>query len=90
VQTFADLAEALAAKEAADGMVVSGIWLEPNGRNRDELMRSMPDVFFLVPAEAADDAMRELAYEAQYGEPMPADERRYLRALARRVKELRA
>jgi hypothetical protein len=87
VQTYDALADALAAKEAADGMVVSGIWLEPNGRTRTELMQTVPDVFFLAPTEADDDTMRELSYEAQYGEPMPADEKRYLRALARKIRE---
>lgn len=90
MQTYDALADALAAKEAVDGMVVSGIWLEPNGRTRAELMQTVPDVFFLAPAGADDEQMRALSYEAQFGEPMPADERRYLKSLANKVKELRA
>lgn len=84
MQTYADYAEALAAKEAAgDDMIVSGIWKKRAKPTKlAELRASPPDLFFLVPSDADDDLMRAASYEAMHGEPMPDQERAYQQFLA--------
>jgi hypothetical protein len=79
VQTFTDLADAQAA--ASDGMVVSGIYTRKGARS--ELLQTLPDVFFLAPADADASMMQELSYEARFGEPMRTEDKSYLRYLAR-------
>ena len=82
VRTFTDLADAQAA--AGDGLVVSGIYTRKG--LREELLQTLPDVFFLAPADADASVMQELSYEARFGEPMRSDDRSYLRFLAREAK----
>lgn len=84
LRTFDTLADALAAK--TEGFVVSGVYR--NRQRRVELLKDDPDLFFLSPAGADDDEMRQLSYEALHGEPMPADEARYQRGLIKQAEQM--
>ena len=84
VRTFTLIADALEAKAADE--IVSGIWFKKaKPTTRKELLESPPDVVFLATADADDDMMRCLAYEAQHGEPMDERDRRYINDLAKQA-----
>lgn len=82
VKTFTSYEDALAAKQEGEtisffgrGRLVSGrIEPEPGG---------LPPVWFLVPAEATADEMRDIAFEMQHGKPMDG----YQRWLIEKAKE---
>lgn len=85
VETFTSLEDALAAK--TEGFVVSGVYRHAQLK-RERLLTQSPDLFFLAPADADDETMRNLSHEAVTGQPLSDDEVRYRRALKAKAEEM--